>query len=169
MVWVDWTIIIVLAISSLLSFRQGFVKEALSLLIWLLALVIARGFSPLLSPLLETYLEQPSLRQLTAFAVLFIGTLLLGGVVKSIISRLIKITGLSSTDRFLGMFFGMARGLIIIMIILIYLPQLVVVEEDAWWQQSVLIPHLIQFESDFRAVVASLYTKVSAWFLPASV
>ncbi|MBX2807085.1 MAG: CvpA family protein [Cellvibrionaceae bacterium] len=165
MVWIDWAMISVLGISSVISFRRGFVKEALSLVIWLLALVIASVLSPTLSPLLAAYLEQPSLRQLAAFAMLFIGTLLVGAVVKSLFSKVIKMTGLSGTDRFLGMFFGMARGLIIIMVLLIYIPQLLTVEADSWWQQSVLIPYFIQFEGDFRALMASIYTLISGWFV----
>lgn len=164
MPWIDWAIISVLLISSLISFVRGFVKEAMSLVVWLLAFLVATGFSPYFAPLLADYLSEPSFRQLAAFAILFIATLVTGGLANYLLSTLIKVSGLSGTDRLLGVIFGCARGLIVIMVFVIFAPQLVEVQQDSWWQESQLIPHFVQFEDQFKQLSAMVYTSIAAWF-----
>ena len=164
MVWVDWVIIAILAISSLISFKRGFIKEAMSLGVWLIAFLVATWFSPLLAPMLVDYINEPSLRQLSAFAMLFIATLLTGSLANYLLSTLVKATGLTGTDRLLGVIFGASRGLIIIMAFVIYVPQLLAVQEDSWWQQSSLIPHFVSFEEHFKAIVAVVRSTISSWF-----
>ncbi|MGH1441030.1 MAG: CvpA family protein [Cellvibrionaceae bacterium] len=162
--WADWAILAILAISSLISLKRGFVKEALSLAIWIIALAIASLFSPKLAPMLSAYIEAPSLQQMAAFASLFVATLLIGGAVNYLLATLIKATGLSGTDRLLGILFGLVRGLIIVMVILLYVPKLVPLNEDSWWQQSALIPHFLNFEDRFRELSSSIYSNVFELF-----
>jgi len=162
--WADWAIIAILVISSLISLKRGFVKEALSLAIWVIALAIASLFSPKLAPMLAAYIEAPSLQQMAAFASLFIATLLIGGAVNYLLATLIKATGLSGTDRLLGILFGVVRGLIIVMVILLYVPKLVPLNEDSWWQQSTLIPHFLDFEDRFRELSSALYSNIFELF-----
>ena len=98
--WVDWAIIVVIAISSLISLRRGFFKEALSLLIWIVAGVVAWMFGGALAQHLTDFIETPSVRVIAACAMLFVVTLLLGALVNFLIGELIRATGLSGTDRF---------------------------------------------------------------------
>lgn len=162
--WADWAIVIILGISSLISLKRGFVKEALSLAIWLIAFIVASWFSPVLAPMLAAYIEAPSLQQMVAFAGLFIATLLVGGAVNYLLSTLIKATGLSGTDRMLGVLFGLVRGLVIVMVAVLYVPKLIPVNEDLWWQQSTLIPHFLSFEESFKTLSASIYQLVAGLF-----
>jgi membrane protein required for colicin V production len=67
MTGIDWGILAVLAISAALSLRRGFVKEALSLVSWIAAFVIARLFSGNLATLLVDYIDTPSARWVVAF------------------------------------------------------------------------------------------------------
>jgi membrane protein required for colicin V production len=155
--WADWVIIAILTISSLISLKRGFVKEALSLAIWVIAFAVASWFSPKLSPLLIPYLDTPSLRQMAAFAGLFVVTLIVGAAVNYLLSTLIKATGLSGTDKMLGVLFGLLRGLIIIMVLVLYIPKMVPVNEDVWWQESAMIPQFLAFEDRFKELSASVY------------
>lgn len=139
---IDWGLVAVLVISAALSLRRGFVKEALSLVSWIAAFFIAKIFSGNLASLLENYIETPSVRWIVAFAALFIGTIIIGAMINHLIVEMIRITGLSSTDRILGMVFGFARGLIIIVAI-VYGLQSTAVPQDPWWQDSTLMPHLV--------------------------
>lgn len=140
--WVDWIIIAVVAVSSLISLKRGFVKEALSLLTWIIAGVIAWMFGGALSHHLAEFISTPSARIIAACAILFIATLLVGALVNFLIGELIRVTGLSGTDRLLGMVFGAARGGLLV-VVLAGLLSLAPVQEDLWWKESVLLPHFL--------------------------
>lgn len=164
MTWVDWLLVGILALSGAISFKRGFVKESLSLAIWAAAFFIASTFSPLLAPLLLEYIEAASLRQMAAFAILFVLTLVTGGGVNYLISTLIQATGLTGTDRMLGVIFGVARGWIIVMLLVIYLPKLLPVKEDLWWQQSLLIPYFEQFQNTFDQLTTAVVSAIKSLF-----
>ena len=140
--WVDWAIIAIIAISSLISLKRGFVKEALSLVTWIIAGVVAWMFGGALSQHLTDFIEMPSARVIAGCAILFVATLLVGALVNFLISELIRVTGLSGTDRFLGMVFGGARGALLV-VVLTGLLSLAPVQQDPWWQQSSLLPHFL--------------------------
>lgn len=144
--WADWTIVGIVAISSLLSVKRGFVKEAISLAIWALAFFVAVGFQDRLAVLMPEAIESASLRYLLAFGALFVGTFVVGSMVKFLLGELVKMTGLSGTDRLLGMAFGLSRGVIVVMAILILVPMAVPVDQDVWWQRSLLIPQFLLIE-----------------------
>ncbi len=144
--WADWTIVAIIGVSCLISIKRGFVKEAISLAIWALAFFVAVTFDERLAVLLKDSVESASLRFVISFAALFAATLIVGSMVNYLLGELVKITGLSGTDRLFGMAFGLARGVIIIMAILILLPMAFPVQQDEWWQQSLLIPHFLLME-----------------------
>ena len=136
----DWAIIVVLAISTLMSLRRGFLKEALSLGTWIAAFIIARQFHDPMDQLLETQIADSLMRSIAAFAALFVGTLLVGAALGFLLSALINATGLSSTDRILGMVFGFARGALIVTVV-IGLLNLTPLVNDTWYTNSSLVPH----------------------------
>ncbi|TWI53093.1 membrane protein required for colicin V production [Pseudomonas duriflava] len=138
----DWAIIGTIAVSSLISLKRGFVKEALSLLTWIVAGAIAWLFGGALSQHLTGIIQIPSARIIAACALLFVATLMVGALVNFLLSELIRVTGLSGTDRFLGMAFGAARGGLLI-VVLVGLLSLAPVQQDPWWQQSILLPHFL--------------------------
>lgn len=148
----DWAIVVILTLSSLISLVRGFVKEAFSLVIWIAALVLANVFSDRLEPLFTNIISTPSLRLMAAFITVFISVLLIGALINLCIGYLVKVTGLSGTDRLFGMFFGLARGLFIIIILLIYVPAYVPVKNDPWFQQSTLIPYFLPYENLVKTI-----------------
>ena len=143
--WADWLIIGIITLSALISVKRGFVKEALSLFIWVTAFVIARTFSFSMATLLTDYIELHSVRLAAAFAILFAATLIIGALVSYLISALVRATGLSGTDRILGMVFGLARGGLIIVIVLALVKH-TPVTADLWWRESYLIPQFLMLE-----------------------
>ncbi|HNL92935.1 MAG TPA: CvpA family protein, partial [Pseudomonadales bacterium] len=92
----DWAIVVVVGLSILISLSRGFVREALSLLVWVAAFVVAFLFSAKLSPLLANAIDVPSLRYAAAFALLFVVTLIVGSLISYIVAQLVKMTGLSA-------------------------------------------------------------------------
>jgi len=141
---IDWAILAILLISTSISFVRGFVKEALSLATWVAAVIIARLFADQLSTLLVEYIEVSSIRMGASYILLIVSTLVVGAMVNHLVCELVKMTGLSGTDRFLGMFFGLARGVVVVLIIVAGLYYLAPVEGDAWWSESVLIPEIVK-------------------------
>lgn len=140
--WVDWAIIAIIAISAVISLARGFVKEALSLITWLLAGLVAWLFGGALAEHFTPWIETPSVRVVVACVLLFVLTLIIGGLINYMIGQLVVFTGLSGTDRFLGMIFGAARGVLLV-VVAVGLLSLGPVEEDDWWRQSSLIPHFL--------------------------
>lgn len=138
--WADWTIVAIVGVSCLVSLLRGFVHEALSLAAWVAASFIAIAFHQRLADLFARWIETPSIRTVLAFGALFVATLLIGGLLTHLFRSLIEATGLGGLDRLLGTVFGAARGLLIVLAIVILLPMVLPVKEDTWWHESRLIP-----------------------------
>ncbi|QQD16763.1 CvpA family protein [Spongiibacter nanhainus] len=142
--WADWVIVAIIVVSALISLLRGFVKEALSLLSWALAFFVAVAFHQPMVSLLESSVGKPYVRDILAYVILFAGTLVLGSLATYLISMIVKRTGLSGTDRLLGMIFGTARGVIVVLASVILLPSLLSgIQQDEWWRSSQLIPEFL--------------------------
>jgi membrane protein required for colicin V production len=137
---VDLVIIAIILISSVISLFRGFVKEALSLSSWIAAGWIAFNFSSNLATLLEGTIGINSVRVAVAAVILFIVTIIIGSVLVFIITAMIDKSGLTSTDRSIGLVFGLIRGVLII-VGLIYIINLTPIPQDEWYKKSLLVPH----------------------------
>lgn len=159
--WADWVIVAILTISCLIGLVRGFFKEVFSLVIWIAAVIIANLFSDRIALLLAHIITTPSLRAITAFLAIFVAVLLIGMLINYGINALVNATGLSISNRLLGMCFGFVRGFFIVMILLIYLPSFMPVKKDSWFQQSLVIPYLVPYE----AAVKRMTGEISHWLL----
>ena len=120
MSWIDLAIIGVIVLSALISLIRGFVKESISLATWIVAGVIAFRYFSAVAVLLEPYIASATLRLMVGGGVLFVLTLIVGAIVNFIIGKMVSGTGLSGTDKALGVIFGGARGVLIVaMVVLI--------------------------------------------------
>ncbi|MES9870338.1 MAG: CvpA family protein [Sedimenticola sp.] len=137
MIWIDYVIIGIIGLSAMISLVRGFISEALSLAVWILAFWVAWTFFRELAVQLDWF-TVPSVRLGAAFAILFIATLMLGALVNFLVGQLVEKTGLSGTDRLIGIFFGAARGAVLIAI-LVLLAGLTPFPNDPWWKESQLI------------------------------
>jgi len=140
LIWVDYVIIGIIALSALISLFRGFVREALSLTAWILAFWVSWTFFRELATYFEVWINVPSLRLGVAFLLLLVVTLILGALVNYLVGQLVEKTGLTGTDRMVGMFFGIARGSLLIAIAVL-LAGLTAIPSDPWWHESVLISY----------------------------
>ncbi|XKH00747.1 CvpA family protein [Marinobacter nauticus] len=161
LIWIDWVIIALITVSTVISLKRGFVKEALSLVTWIGAFVIARAFHPQMQGLLQSTVETPLVRLIAAFAILFFGTLIVGAIINNLIGSLIKATGLSPTDRVLGMGFGLLRGVVVVVVAIAF-TRYTPLSEDTWWQSSVMIEHLGVLEDWSRRTFGDEYARLLA-------
>jgi membrane protein required for colicin V production len=141
MVWVDYLVIGIIVISACISIVRGFIKEVLSLLSWILAFWVALMFHSNLSTLLADYISTPSIRLFLAFFILFAVTLVLCAMVNHLISQLVEKTGLTGTDRSLGVVFGILRGVAIVTILVLGAGA-TPMPADSWWQNSLMLEHV---------------------------
>lgn len=152
MPWVDLFIIVVVVLSALISLVRGFVKESISLATWIIAGIVAlRYYSPM-ADLLEPYISSVTLRQWVGGGILFLVTLIVGAIVNFIVSQLVSRTGLSGTDKALGVVFGAARGMLIV-IMLVLLASLTPMPGAEWWQESTLIDFFQQLAGWVKRII----------------
>ncbi|MCP5419877.1 MAG: CvpA family protein [Gammaproteobacteria bacterium] len=158
--WVDFLIIGVIVLSMVVSLVRGFLKEAISLATWIVAFVIAFIYVDPAAAHLDFYLGIPSISIILAFGGLFLVTLILGGLVNLTVAQLVKRTGLSGTDRLLGVVFGLLRGgAIVAMLVLV--AGLTPLPQDPWWSQS---PLLLQFQEAAMWLREFLPPDIAAYF-----
>ena len=161
MSWVDLIIIAIIVISALISLVRGFVKESISLASWVVAGFIALRYFAALADVLEPYIESPTIRSGTGFAILFVCGLIVGAIINFMAGQLVSKTGLSGTDKSLGVVFGAARGIIIV-IMLVLLAGLTPAPSNPLWKESTLIEYFASMASWIKDImpddVASRYS-----------
>ncbi len=139
---VDWVIVVVLVLSTLLSLWRGFAREALSLAGWVAAFLVANLFVDQMALLLANTIENITGRYVAAYAILFVATLVASTFATYLASQFIRATGLTVLDRLLGTVFGFARGIILILVCVFVMRQLVPPTELLWLDQSTLMPQV---------------------------
>ena len=118
----DWFILIVLIASGIISFARGFTKEFLSLFLWITAFIAAISLEYLATPQVNEFIGNEEISKIISYIVVFVIFIFIGGIVIKFISKLIKWSGASGFDRFLGVLFGLIRGLIVLFVIFLLLP-----------------------------------------------
>ena len=118
----DWFILIVLIASGIISFARGFTKEFLSLFLWLAAFIAAISLEYLATPKINEFIGNEEISKIISYIVVFLIFIFIGGMIIKFISKLIKWSGASGFDRFLGVVFGLMRGSIVLFVIFLLLP-----------------------------------------------
>lgn len=148
--WIDYTIIAIIALSVLISVMRGFVREVISLVIWVAAIAVSFIFYRYIADLMVNIIHSDSVRLVVSFVGLFLVTLVLGMLINYLIGQLVANTGLSGTDRVLGIIFGIARGVLVV-VLLMMLVSLTPFAKEAVWQESVLVPQFQPLEDWFSS------------------
>ena len=133
----DYCVFAILVISILLSLVRGVVRELLSLAGWIVAFMVANSFAARFVPVLPSFITGELLRMSLAFAALFLAALLAMSLVAMAASALTKTAGLGLADRFLGSLFGLIRGLLAVLLIVLA-AGLTALPQEPFWRKAVL-------------------------------
>ncbi|MCG3731809.1 CvpA family protein [Vibrio cincinnatiensis] len=152
--WLDIVILSVIGLSALISLVRGFAKEALSLVIWFAAFYIASEYYAKLAVYFSN-INDDMFRNGAAIAVLFVATLIVGAMVNYVIAQLVHKTGLSGTDRILGVVFGALRGVLIVAAALFFMDAFTASPSAEWWKSSQLVP-------EFSRIIAPFFEHLQA-------
>jgi membrane protein required for colicin V production len=132
----DWVVVAVLAASVLLGLWRGLVYEALSVLNWLAAFVLAQWLAPRAAQFLPLSRAGESIQYAAGFVVVFIAALFAGGLLAWLTKKLVEAVGLRPVDRVLGGAFGLVRGVVAVLALAV-LVHLAKVQDGVWWTESV--------------------------------
>ena len=119
--WLDWTFAVILAVSVIAAIMKGFVRELISLASLVIAVVVAAVEYPKAALWFEDLTKSHTIALGLGFLVLFLGILLLGGLLSLLARKAIERVGIQWFDRFLGAFFGLVRGVLVDCILLFVL------------------------------------------------
>jgi membrane protein required for colicin V production len=134
MTWFDLAMLGVLALSALLAFFRGFVREVLGVGAWAGAILLGFWFFPYVSPRFETWIHAREFADPAAFAAVFLVSLIVLSVISSWAGALVRGSALGGVDRTLGIVFGLVRGAV--MLIFCYVAAgLVTVPQD--WPEPI--------------------------------
>jgi membrane protein required for colicin V production len=138
--WLDFTFLFIVIISTLISLVRGFVREAISVITWIVAFWVALKCSSWLSFKLTTIIHQETFRHIAAITILLVLVLIFGMLVAHCADSLIKKGKLSGLDRLLGAVFGAFRGFMIISLLLFF-GHVLVLNNTSWWKSSKTIKY----------------------------
>ena len=150
----DIVILSVIGLSAVISLIRGFAKEALSLVIWFGAFFIASQYYAKLAVYFSN-IQDDMFRNGAAIAALFVSTLIVGAIVNYVIAQLVQKTGLSGTDRVLGVVFGGLRGVLIVSAALFFMDAFTSFPDSEWWRSSQLVP-------EFSRIIAPFFEHLQA-------
>ncbi|KTD41548.1 CvpA family protein [Legionella parisiensis] len=115
--WVDLIFIIIIGLSSITGLLRGFIKEAIALGVWILAVWAGYHYSGSLNPYLQPYIQDQSIRTIIGFVIVVLGVLIAGGIANAILGLFLRGSGLGAMDKVLGGIFGFSRGVFILSLI----------------------------------------------------
>lgn len=154
----DYLVLFIFITSIIVSMMRGLLKEILSLAGWVVAFLVAIAYGEQFAELIP--FEEPSFRLITAFISLFIGTRLLMGLLTMAIDSIVNASGLKMMDRGLGIVFGITRGGIIVLALML-IGGMTNLPQQPFWQHALSRPMMEEVAS---SVVPSIKS-----YLPESV
>ena len=137
----DYAVLAVLGLSLLLGVWRGLASEVLALAAWIVAFLAGKMLAPEMAPLFGEWIREPALRYAAAFGVIAVLVLAVAAIARLLLSKLLRAVGLGPLDRFLGAAFGVARGGLIVML-LVLIGGMTTQPQEAWWREAKLAPPL---------------------------
>ena len=157
----DYLVIAAIVVSATVGALRGFLREAVAVGAWLIALFIAWHFSDLIAPHLGGLMADSEVRPWAARIIIVVLVLLLGTLIGATLGHFVRLSIFSGMDRLLGFFFGLLRGFVLLGVFVI-LGQLLRLQGEHWWRGSLLIPYGESMANGLRTLVGDEQVRHSA-------
>ncbi|WP_439107035.1 CvpA family protein [Congregibacter sp.] len=138
----DWVVVVIVALSALLSLWRGFVREAISLAGWVVAFILANLLAVTVADQIGDLIANRTGRYIVAWSLVFVLTLVASSLSAKLFASLVKASGLGVLDRLLGSVFGILRGALIVMALVFVVREIVPKSEQSLLRESQLMPHI---------------------------
>lgn len=140
----DYVVIAIIVLSALRGAWRGLVSELFALVGWVVAFIVAARFADKAAVYVPATWPGGALTQwLVGFVVIATAVLIVSTVGSALLSRLTEVGGLRSVDRGLGLMFGLARGVVIV-VILFAAAKFTELPKTAFWRHAMLRPYVVQ-------------------------
>ncbi|WP_170396016.1 CvpA family protein [Ruegeria arenilitoris] len=120
---VDGVVALIIVVSGLLAYSRGFLREVLAIAGWVAAAVLAFVFAPQAVPLVKEIpvvgdflRDSCELSVITGFAAVFAIALIVVSIFTPLFSSIVQRSAIGGLDQALGLFFGIARGILLVAI-----------------------------------------------------
>lgn len=150
----DYVVVAAVVLSAIVGAVRGFLREAIALGAWVVALFVAWHFSDMIEPHLGGLLASSHVRPWAARVIIVALILLFGAGLGAIVGHYARLSIFSGMDRFLGFVFGAARGVVLIGVFVI-LGQLLKLDAEVWWRHSMLLPYGDSVANGLRVLVGA--------------
>ena len=135
MTWFDYGVLAILSLSMVVGVLRGLLRELVMLLGWIAAFVLATMFAGRITPLMPESLG-PVLTPLLAYLAIFVGVLLVAGFIALLLTLLAKSAGMGALNRLMGSGFGLVRGLLVVLA-LVLVAGLTPLPKEPFWKNAV--------------------------------
>lgn len=151
--YIDIAILVLIFLSALVGFIRGFVREALSLTTWVVAILLAIVFSEQLATQLP-FISHELARLALSFVLILVGVLMIGSLINHIVGKGIHAIGMGGLDRVLGGAFGVIRGALVVTLLVLLLGLgFLGVNDYQPWQKSTLVPHFKEGAEWIKSII----------------
>tara|TARA_B100000953_G_scaffold298519_1_gene295571 strand:+ start:132 stop:647 length:516 start_codon:yes stop_codon:yes gene_type:complete len=171
MLLIDWFSLGVILAFSVAGYFNGFAKQFFSTLAWVISILVAWSFGPLLFPFIEPYLSNPLLQSILSFLILFLLLFLFINLFGSVLTKFLNILGLRFFDKTAGLIFGSVKAIAIL--VTIYILGSSYLESSNWWMDSLSREWTIRIAEtmeplliDWKTQTNILFVKDSETFFP---
>jgi membrane protein required for colicin V production len=138
----DVAVLAVVALSTLLAFIRGVVRELIAIAAWIVGFVAAIRYSGPAGELFAGLQMTPAVRNVIAFVLILVVVLIAGALIAGMLKSAVHAVGLGVIDRFLGGLFGLARGVLLVLVFVL-IAGLTALPKHDWWQNSAFGPPLV--------------------------
>lgn len=143
----------ILLLSMVVGAWRGLVHELMSLVGWVAAFFVAQWLAQDVAQWLPLWREAaPQVRYAVSFVLVFVASMFAAALVSWLLGKVVSTAGLKPVDRSLGGIFGLARGLVVLLVIAVVVHLLGMRSQD-WWLDSRVTPVLSTLLAGLKPVL----------------